>query len=141
VQWDVENRITDREYTDQIQEVDSDYEDNSAPILKTNSRLEKLLSVLATKEAWSVSAQAYVCPVVECGSHFRKLYDLNQHLKSQKHRMDPSTFRCPMCSKRFPVVSALIQHLESEACGLTGYDQVNQIYTDLHDTFKRLLKA
>jgi hypothetical protein len=140
VQWDVENQITDMVYTDRIQEVDSDYEDDSVLVLKTSPRLEKVLSVLATQEAWSVPAQAYVCPVVECGRQFRKLHDLNQHLKSQAHRTDPSTFKCPRCSKRFPVVSALIQHLESGACGLAGYNQVNQIYTGLQDIFKRLLK-
>lgn len=141
VEWDSENQnqITDRVYTDRIREVDSDDDEDTILVMKRNPGLEKVLRMLATPDAWNEEAQAYLCPVGDCEQGFRKLPDLNRHLRSQKHRTDPSTFRCPRCSKRSGVVSSLIQHLESKACGLSGGIEVNQIYTGMHDMFKRLL--
>jgi hypothetical protein len=139
VQWDVENQITDRVYTDRIREVDSDDDEDTILVMKKNPGLEQILKVLATDESWNDEEQAFICPVNGCESGFSRLRDLNNHLRSQKHRADPSTFRCPRCLRRSGVVSALIQHLESKSCGLSETNQVNQIYTGLHDMFKRLL--
>jgi hypothetical protein len=139
IKWDVDHQITDAEYTNRIREIDSDDEEDDVLVLRENPRLFRVLEVMATEEAWNPLAEAYVCPISDCGQYFRKLAHLNQHLRSQKHKANPSTFRCPKCSSRFSVVSALIQHLESEACGLTEQTTVKQIYTGLHDMFKRLL--
>jgi hypothetical protein len=140
VKWDVENQITDKVYTDRIREVDSDDDEDTILVMRRGPAIQAILEVMATQEAWDASTEDYVCPVAECEQHFQKLGHLNQHLRSQKHRTDPSTFRCPKCEKRFSVVSALVQHLESETCGLAGDSQVKQVYTGLHDMFKRLLK-
>jgi hypothetical protein len=140
IKWDVENQITDRVYTDRIREIDSDDDEDTILVTRRNPAIQAILEVMATQDAWNATVKAYVCPVDECEQHFQKLGHLNQHLRSPKHRTDPSTFRCPKCEKRFAVVSALVQHLESETCGLAADTQVKQIYTGLHDMFKRLLK-
>ncbi|PVF95950.1 hypothetical protein CPB86DRAFT_710248 [Serendipita vermifera] len=140
IKWDVDHQITDIEYTNRIREVDSDDDEDDVLVSRQQPALFKVLEVIATEETWNSLAQAYICPIGECGRHFAKLPHLNQHLRSQKHKANPSTFRCPKCSSRFSVVSALIQHLESGACGLAGQVAVKQIYTGLHDMFKRLLK-
>ncbi|PVF90890.1 hypothetical protein CPB86DRAFT_878792 [Serendipita vermifera] len=140
VKWDVDHQITDAEYSNRIREVDSDDEGDDVLVIRNPGLFQVLEVLAATEEAWNGLAEAYVCPISDCGQYFCKLGHLNQHLRSQKHKANPSTFKCPKCSSRFPVVSALIQHLESEACGLAGQVTVKQIYTGLHDMFKRLLK-
>lgn len=141
VRWDVGHQITSPVYTDRIQEIDSDEEEEDNILVpRDDAGLVKILDVLATELTWSSAVQAYVCPVPDCYQRFVKLGHLNQHLRSQKHRTDPSTFRCPKCESPFSVVSALIQHLESGSCGLAETQMVKEIYTGLHDMFKRLLK-
>ncbi|KAG8794479.1 hypothetical protein FRC17_008292, partial [Serendipita sp. 399] len=139
IKWDVDHQITDREYTNRIRDVnsDSDEEDETA---ESDNGIQQILDILATEDTWDARAKGFVCPMALCERQFAKLSHLNQHLRSQIHRTDPSTFRCPKCSSRFSVVSALIQHLESQSCGLSELNQVKQIYTGLHDMFKRLLK-
>jgi hypothetical protein len=56
------------------------------------------------------------------------------------HILNAMNFRCPQCQSHFSAVSSLIQHLESGKCGLTHYKQVKQIYTEMHDMFKGLIK-
>ena len=139
--WDTEHQITDRIYTDRIREVSDDETESDDGNLFPHQTpaMQRILDVLAREETWDATVGAYVCPVATCERQFVKLHHLNQHLASQFHRTDPSTFRCPKCASRFSVVSALIQHLESESCGLAGQAQVKQIYTGLHDMFSRLL--
>jgi hypothetical protein len=50
------------------------------------------------------------------------------------------TFRCPGCLSHFSAVSSLIQHIESGKCGLAHRKQVNQIYTGMHDMFRKLIQ-
>lgn len=142
VQWDTNYMITNQRYTNRIQEVyhDDEYDDEFTLTERRDQGLMEVLDVLVTADTWDVAAQAYVCPVIHCHTGFRQLHGLNQHLGSQVHRTDPDTFRCPGCQARFPVVSALIQHLESGVCGLVKQQMVKEIYTGLHDMFQRLLK-
>ncbi|KAG8797153.1 hypothetical protein FRC16_009178 [Serendipita sp. 398] len=143
IKWDVDHQITDRKYTDRIRDADSgsdSYSSDGGVVTANDEGIQQVLEVLATRETWDADLRAFVCPVSHCERQFAKLNHLNQHLRSQIHRMDPSTFRCPKCSSRFSVVSALVQHLESGSCGLAGQHQVKLIYTGLHDAFKRLLK-
>jgi uncharacterized C2H2 Zn-finger protein len=53
---------------------------------------------------------------------------------------NPMIFRCPKCGSYFSLVSSLIQHIESGKCGLAKFQEVKQIYTEMHDMFKRLVK-
>jgi len=122
------------------QVVDDDDSESASSNEQTYEPLVKVLDAIATQDAWNPVLTAYVCPVAECERTFRKLGHLNQHLASITHRCDPSTFHCPKCAITFPVVSALTQHLESGSCGIAGQEQVKEIYTGLHDMFKRLLR-
>ncbi|KIM29284.1 hypothetical protein M408DRAFT_328942 [Serendipita vermifera MAFF 305830] len=140
VQWDVGHQITSPVYTNRIREVDSDDEDDDILVLRRNDGLQQILEVCASADSWDASVQAFVCPVPDCLHGFAKLGHLNQHLRSQFHRTDPNTFRCPKCESHFSVVSALVQHLESGVCGLAESNTVKEIYSGLHDIFKRLLK-
>ncbi|MCO5569225.1 hypothetical protein L7F22_022936 [Adiantum nelumboides] len=68
------------------------------------------LTVYATEASYNGSC--YVCPI--CDRGFQRLMSLNQHLNSNTH--EPSEFRCRKCCKIFIELSALIAHVESEAC-------------------------
>ncbi|KAI1422462.1 hypothetical protein F5Y12DRAFT_717359 [Xylaria sp. FL1777] len=59
-----------------------------------------------------------------CHRLFGQLQSLNQHLNSAAHKED--LYRCPgrSCGKEFPTLAGLINHLESESCGYTRFDQV-----------------
>ena len=140
IEWDKEHQITSPNYTNRIREVDSDDEDDDILVIRRPEGIQQILDQLATADAWDATVQAFVCPVTECTQRFAKLGHLNQHLRSQIHRTDPNQFRCPKCEGRFSVVSALIQHLESGACGLAETQTVKEIYSGLHDMFKKLLK-
>ncbi|KAG8811621.1 hypothetical protein FRC18_003383 [Serendipita sp. 400] len=96
---------------------------------------------VATPAAWDDHLMAFLCPVSSCEQNYPTLVELNKHLRSQDHRSDTAIFACPECDSRYFVVSALIQHLESGSCGLSAFGEVKEIYTGLHDMFKRLLKC
>ncbi|KAL0069399.1 hypothetical protein AAF712_003424 [Marasmius tenuissimus] len=71
-------------------------------------------SVNANK-CWNGSA--YECPFCD-DSTFSKVGWLKQHLASPHH--EAKAYRCPSCpvraSNRFPALSALRQHIDSESC-------------------------
>ncbi|KAG8773195.1 hypothetical protein FRC20_002364 [Serendipita sp. 405] len=101
----------------------------------------KVLATIATEKAWNHRLGAYLCPFPSCGRIYASLDSLNSHLRSPCHREGGAKFFCPKCQRKFFIVSALIQHVESGACGLSTYQGVKQVYSGLHDTFKRLLKC
>ncbi|KAI5077332.1 hypothetical protein GOP47_0007156 [Adiantum capillus-veneris] len=67
-------------------------------------------TVYATEASYN--GNCYVCPI--CDRGFERLMSLNQHLNSNTH--EPSEFRCRKCCNKFIELSALIGHVESEAC-------------------------
>jgi len=51
---------------------------------------------------------------------------LNQHLKSPAHERD--LYHCPKnsCGRQYKLLSGLIQHVESETCGVMRFGVVQQ---------------
>lgn len=109
IKWDANHQITTPTYTDRIQEVHSDDEQN-------------LQVVTAKKSGFTPHTDVVVCRNLGSG-----IWDMK-------------SFRCPKCQSRFRLVSALIQHIESGKCGLAHRREVKEIYTGMHDMFKRLIK-
>ena len=73
----------------------------------------------ATQRAWN--GREYVCYLCPRGARgFRALDDLNKHLRSSRHA--EKVYRCPAawrgCGKEFGALSGLVQHIESERCGV-----------------------
>jgi len=96
-----------------------------------------LVSYTATERAWNGLVQAYECYL--CHRTFKRLDSLNLHLNSAAH--DQDEFCCPKkkCGRKFTVISALIQHIESEVCGLARFAQIEEHTRALTDQFSRLL--
>lgn len=113
-----------------------------SPTISIARRLEgppaPISMFIATEMAWNSRASAYECYL--CHRHFKSLFGLNQHLASPAH--DQNEFRCPKrtCAKEFKVVSALIQHIESEVCGLARFADVQDHTRALTDRFSSVLK-
>jgi len=78
------------------------------------------VETLATFRAWN--GYGYECYL--CNRVFDALNSLNQHLKSPAH--EESMYRCPKtsCGKHFKLLSGLVQHVESESCGVMRFTQV-----------------
>ncbi|KIM29285.1 hypothetical protein M408DRAFT_23068 [Serendipita vermifera MAFF 305830] len=140
IQWDSDSQITDPIYTNRIQEVESEEDDDYVLVTRRTQVPYQVLDVQVNEDAWNEDAQAYLCPMDDCRRKFQKLRNLSQHLHSQLHHADPNTFHCLKCESRFALVSSLIQHLESGSCGLAELSVVKDIYVGLRDTFKRLLE-
>lgn len=87
----------------------------------------------ATEVAFN--GQAYECYL--CHNTFLTLGSLNAHLGSAAH--DANEFKCPKCKGKFTLVSALVQHIESEACGMAKFKEVDDYATALTEQFSRLL--
>ncbi|KAI0836912.1 hypothetical protein F5Y06DRAFT_304991 [Hypoxylon sp. FL0890] len=91
----------------------------------------------ATAEAWNGSA--YECYF--CHGQFKKLGSLNQHLSSPTHQQN--LYHCPKragCGREFSSLAALMNHLESESCGYTKFENVQRsvkdiVSSDRHITF------
>ncbi|THU91645.1 hypothetical protein K435DRAFT_759004 [Dendrothele bispora CBS 962.96] len=95
-----------------------------------------LTTYSATELAFN--GKAYECYL--CHREFSALHALNSHLKSPAH--DDDEFICPnfRCRKTFKVISALIRHIESESCGLTKFQTVENYANALSTQFSRMLK-
>lgn len=96
-----------------------------APPISISHRLTQgpsttVISCHATELAYNFYVNAYECYL--CHRNFWTLLALNQHLGSAAH--DQDEFKCPECKRRFTLVSGLIQHIESEVCGLARFQQV-----------------
>ncbi|TFK75429.1 hypothetical protein BDN72DRAFT_832306 [Pluteus cervinus] len=90
---------------------------------------------LATKQAFT--GTAFECYF--CRRQFRQLRALSAHLNSAAH--DKDNFKCPnrRCNKEFTLISGLVQHIESGACGLARFGQVQRLALALTAKFSRLL--
>jgi len=76
----------------------------------------------ATERAWNGDAyECYFCP-----REFGSLTALNQHLRSPAHERD--NYHCPKagCNRTYKLLSGLVQHVESESCGLMTFGQTQQ---------------
>lgn len=77
----------------------------------------------ATTETWN--GDFYECYL--CHREFTQLRSLNQHLSSDAHR--ENVYHCinrGRCAKDFKTLAALFNHLESESCGATRFEQVRK---------------
>ncbi|PVH73861.1 hypothetical protein DL98DRAFT_395894, partial [Cadophora sp. DSE1049] len=74
----------------------------------------------ATERSWN--GQAYACYL--CTRQFATLRSLNSHISSPVH--EQHIYRCPGrgCGRNFKLLSGLIQHVESESCGVMRFVQV-----------------
>ncbi|PHH90137.1 hypothetical protein CDD83_4419 [Cordyceps sp. RAO-2017] len=81
----------------------------------------------ASDRAWN--GAAYECYL--CHREFALLAGLNQHLNSPRHQQP--LYHCPNqnCCMDFRSLAAIINHLESEACGCTRFDTVQRKIGDL----------
>ncbi|PWW73582.1 hypothetical protein C7212DRAFT_365706 [Tuber magnatum] len=68
------------------------------------------------REHWNEMFKMYVCPRPKCGKKLASMTGLKAHLESNAH--EKKLFRCPSCYHSFVSSSALIQHAESESCGI-----------------------
>ncbi|KAI1136434.1 hypothetical protein F5Y05DRAFT_415203 [Hypoxylon sp. FL0543] len=77
----------------------------------------------ASAMAWN--GAAYECYF--CHRQFKKLESLNQHLSSPVHQQN--LYHCPnrpKCGREFSTLAALMNHLESESCGYTKFENVQK---------------
>jgi hypothetical protein len=77
---------------------------------------------IATDRAWN--GRGYQCYL--CSKVFNQLNDLNKHLKSPAH--EQNLYHCPKqsCGRQYKSLSGLVQHVESESCGVMRFTQVQQ---------------
>ncbi|KAI1345021.1 hypothetical protein F5Y15DRAFT_410705 [Xylariaceae sp. FL0016] len=77
----------------------------------------------STRRSWNGSA--YECYL--CHRGFKQLQSLNQHLASPTHQ--EALYHCPKrnsCGREFTSLAALMNHLESETCGYTRFENVQR---------------
>jgi hypothetical protein len=80
------------------------------------------IEMIATERAWNgYNYECYLCP-----REFQTLRALNNHIKSPVH--EQAIYRCPKasCGRQYKLLSGLIQHVESESCGVMRFNQVQQ---------------
>ncbi|KAJ8063419.1 hypothetical protein OCU04_008639 [Sclerotinia nivalis] len=75
---------------------------------------------IATQRSWN--GYRYECGL--CSREFNTLQGLNGHLNSPVH--EQKIYRCPgpRCAREFKLLSSLVQHVESETCGLMKFSNV-----------------
>jgi len=77
---------------------------------------------IATRQAWNgIAYQCYLC-----ARQFLALEGLNKHIGSPAH--DQETYHCPKasCNRQYKLLSSLVQHVESETCGVMRFGEVQQ---------------
>lgn len=77
-------------------------------------------NTIASERSWN--GYQYECAL--CARGFNTLSALNQHLNSPAH--EQRLYRCPGrgCGREFIVLSGLVQHVESESCGVMRFANV-----------------
>lgn len=80
------------------------------------------VQTFATERSWN--GQWYECCL--CSREFGTLQGLNSHMRSPVH--EQAMYRCPKrsCGTTFKLLSSLVQHVESESCGVMKFGQVQQ---------------
>ena len=103
------------------------------PLLTDSSHEDSyhLQHTRATEAAWNgTQYECYFCPRT-----FRRLQHLNQHLQSSVHLQ--KMYRCPKCQVNFRFFSALVQHVESEKCGVSRFRQTQSLMAGLSTSLNR----
>ena len=80
---------------------------------------------------WNSEIGSWECN--NCYKAFGTKVGLNNHLNSPVH--DALAYKCPGCHERFSVLSALVQHVESESCSeglLEGSGSIAKMLHFLH---------
>ena len=75
---------------------------------------------IATNRAWNGGAfECYLCT-----REFNTLNGLNCHIRSPVH--EQNLYRCPKvgCGREYKLLSGLVQHVESESCGIMRFGMV-----------------
>lgn len=107
------------------------------PTISISRRIEdgtpRVVSYYVTERAFN--GTAYECYL--CHRTFHTLGALNSHVSSPVH--DANEFRCPKCEGEYKLISGLMQHIESEGCGIARFQAVGDFARDLTDQFKRRL--
>lgn len=78
--------------------------------------------------------QSYECDI--CGASWDTVVGARLHSQSPVH--DPCAFKCPSCDERFRVLSALVQHVESDRCDEGLEEGTGSIGKMLHYLWLRL---
>lgn len=117
---------------------------NIVPTISVDRSLEEpnavppvILVYSATELAFN--GFAYECYL--CHHTFATLGSLNSHFNSAAH--DDDEFKCPNvnCGSEFTLISGLIQHIESERCGLAKFTEVRDQFASLTDVLSRRLES
>ncbi|KAJ4483858.1 hypothetical protein J3R30DRAFT_1842868 [Lentinula aciculospora] len=112
---------------------------NLVPAISINRRItggstsRTITSYSATERAYNGSA--YECYL--CHRTFNTLNALNTHLSSPAH--DTKEFRCPKCRNEYSLISGLVHHIESEACGIAKFEAVRKQMLGLTNSFRKML--
>ncbi|KAF8655369.1 hypothetical protein AX16_003066 [Volvariella volvacea WC 439] len=90
---------------------------------------------IANQRAWN--GLAYECYI--CHNEFSTLPRLNQHLNSPRHQAE--MYFCPLaiCGAQFRVLSGLLQHIESERCGISKFKTVRNTLDHVFSSGQRLV--
>jgi hypothetical protein len=92
------------------------------------------ITYIATELSWNGSDyECYFCHGV-----YRYLNQLNQHLASPKHQDKIYICRGPSCGLRFSALSGLVQHIESEKCGVSKFRAVQNAMDSMLGQMGRL---
>lgn len=77
------------------------------------------VQTIATERSWN--GNWYECCL--CSSEFGTLQALNSHMRSPVH--EQAMYRCPKksCGTNFKLLSSLVQHVESERCGVMKFSK------------------
>jgi len=89
---------------------------------------------IATERSWN--GRCYECCL--CHNEFRTLKALNSHLASPKHRDKIYLCRGPSCGTRFTTLSAFVQHVESDKCGVMKFKSVQNAMDQMFGQMGRL---
>ncbi|KAH6654056.1 hypothetical protein BKA67DRAFT_564050 [Truncatella angustata] len=78
----------------------------------------------ANDRSYNWNRQRWECYL--CHHLFGSLASLNQHLNSPAHQK--ALYHCPnrSCGKEFTTLAGIVNHLESESCGCTRFDNVQR---------------
>ncbi|KAL7268897.1 hypothetical protein RUND412_008459 [Rhizina undulata] len=68
------------------------------------------------QELFKPELRMWQCPHSRCHKKYPQVQSLVQHLNSPVHMI--SRFRCPKCLRRFQSSSGILQHMESNTCGI-----------------------
>jgi len=107
------------------------------PTISTSRRIEggtpRVVTYYATERAFN--GIAYECYL--CHHTFGTLSALNSHVGSPAH--DANEFICPKCKWECKLISGLMQHIESEVCGIAKFETVGNFAMDLTNQFRQRL--